>query len=112
MRSRSQTSSAALILRDFIYVQNGDKYRHCDVPCCWEARAEELASAGDELLERVLKGDCLKRSSRKGLEENVIRESRHPPFISGQERGKEYSGQVSVSVLTWSCRTMCCLYFR
>lgn len=35
---------------------------------------EELASAGEELLERVLKGDCLKRSSRKGLEENVMQE--------------------------------------
>lgn len=33
--------------------------------------AEEPASAGEELLERELKGDCLKHSSRKGLERNT-----------------------------------------
>ena len=31
------------------------------------ALADELASAGEELLERELKGDCLNRSSRNGL---------------------------------------------
>lgn len=35
---------------------------------CWATLLEDPASAGEELLERVLKGDCLKRSSRKGLE--------------------------------------------
>lgn len=38
----------------------------CVLP--WNAAlVEELASAGEELLERELKGDCLKHSSRNGL---------------------------------------------
>lgn len=38
----------------------------CSLP--WNAAlVEELASAGEELLERELKGDCLKHSSRNGL---------------------------------------------
>ncbi len=39
---------------------------------CWETLLEDPASAGEELLERVLKGDCLKRSSRKGLENHKL----------------------------------------
>lgn len=39
---------------------------------CWATLLEDPASAGEELLERVLKGDCLKRSSRKGLENHKL----------------------------------------
>lgn len=40
--------------------------RACVLP--WNAAlVEELASAGEELLERELKGDCLKHSSKNGL---------------------------------------------
>ncbi len=38
----------------------------------WKAAlVEELASAGEELLERELKGDCLKHSSRNGLKHDA-----------------------------------------
>lgn len=39
---------------------------------CWATLLEDPASAGEELLERVLKGDCLKWSSRKGLENHKL----------------------------------------
>lgn len=53
---------------------------------------EELASAGEELLERVLKGDCLKRSSRKGLEENVMQEPSCSFHLRAGNRKKSSSG--------------------
>lgn len=39
---------------------------------CWATLLEEPASAGEELLERAVKGDCLKRSSRKGLKKTAL----------------------------------------
>lgn len=48
----------------------GDGSSTCILP--WNAAlADELASAGEELLERELKGDCLKHSSRNGLKHHT-----------------------------------------
>lgn len=53
----------------------------CSLP--WNAAlVEELASAGEELLERELKGDCLKHSSRNGLEGDAWRQQLHRQLVT------------------------------
>lgn len=56
------------------------KKKSCACFLPWNAAlAEEPASAGEELLERELKGDCLKHSSRNGLKQNTQSNYLHVP---------------------------------
>lgn len=49
----------------------------------WNAAlVEELASAGEELLERELKGDCLKHSSRNGLQGHTWWQELHRQLVT------------------------------